>query len=106
MEDQNGNEIKKYFDPPHDTYYRAKLEIFSKDYKNGAGGWLTKPTQEGYSSTFFPDWTKQKLQQELALAWGNKKYFKYSQYTGEMSDGVRVRFYLRNDIITSAHPDL
>jgi hypothetical protein len=51
---------------------------------------LTKNSKGGLS-TFFPDsWTKQKLQQELAIAFDNKTFQGKNIWEGAMSDGIIV----------------
>lgn len=71
---------------------------------------LLFPNSQGFKvkkkeSTFFPDaWTKEKLHQEIALAFGNKICIKGNQYKGKMSDGVNLIFHIDNDIIKSAYP--
>ncbi len=55
-----------------------------------SGAWLTKNSKGGLS-TFFPDsWTKQKLQQELAIAFDNKTFQGKNIWEGAMSDGIIV----------------
>ncbi|MET4014768.1 hypothetical protein ABIB62_004631 [Mucilaginibacter sp. UYP25] len=69
---------------------------------------LKKKRTHGFS-TFFPDeWTKQKVQQEMTLAFKNKKY-QYTNkgidiYLGQMSDGVDCIMYIDKSKITSMHP--
>lgn len=80
-------------------YYKAKVRIYDLNFPQN-GGWKVKKNE----STFFPDlWTKQKLQEELALAWSNKK-LKNGLLKGTMSDGVEVLFQTENGIIKSAYP--
>ncbi|WP_316768708.1 EndoU domain-containing protein [Pedobacter frigiditerrae] len=80
-------------------YYNAKVEV----YNTHLSQWKKKKTNKGYS-TFFPDqWSKQKVQQEMALAFKNKK--KYPKYfKGKMSDGVNCIIYIENGKVTTMHP--
>jgi len=91
--------------PPGLGYYKARVEIWHSDFPPN-GAWLKKNSKGGMS-TFFPNsWTKQKLQQELAIALRNKIFIGKNAYKGTMSDGVDVIFYIDNGIIKSAHPSI
>lgn len=87
--------------------HEAKVEIYSVDFQGtanstGEAGWKVKG-----ESTFFPDsWSKERLLEELALAFKNKKFDRHNQWIGIMSDGVRVEFDINNNVIQSAHPIL
>lgn len=93
-------------------YYEAKVEIYNPEYpysQNSTGeiGWKLKNGNKGVA-TFFPKMTKQRLQQELALAFRNRIYCyssgKSSVFKGVMSDGVDCIIYLTNDKIASMYP--
>ena len=84
-------------------YYKAKVKIWHPDFPPN-GAWLTKNSKGGMSN-FFPDsWTKQKLQEELALAFKNKTFQKNNIWHGVMSDGIKVQFHIDNGIIKTAFP--
>ena len=57
-------------------------------------------------STFFPDdWTQQRVHEELAIAFENKKFQGGNAYDGTMSNGVKIRFHIENGVIKSAYPN-
>ncbi|UIR56356.1 EndoU domain-containing protein [Sphingobacterium sp. SRCM116780] len=86
-------------------YYKAKVQLYHLDFPNN-GHWKVKNSSKGMS-TFFPDsWDKKKLQNELAYAYTYRKYVEHNQYTGIMTDGVKVRFHIDNGIIKTAFPNL
>ena len=92
-------------------YYKAKVEIYNPDFpynqnSQGKTGWKVKDSKRGMS-TFFPDsWSKQKVQQEIALGYKSGKNVVGNQWIGKMSDGVEIKIYIENGIPTSAHPNL
>ena len=89
--------------PPGLGYYKAKVEIYNLDFLDN-GGWKVKNSKGGMS-TFFPDsWSKQRLQEELALAFKNKKYDKQNRWLGNLSDGVQVEFRIDNGIVKTVFP--
>lgn len=88
-------------------YYEAKVEIYSADFQGTANSTGEVGWKVNGLSTFFPDsWSKERLLEELALAFKNKKYDKYNRWIGTVSDGVDVVFHIDNNIIKSAHPKL
>lgn len=90
--------------PPGLGYYKAKLEVYNSEFPSNLG-WKVKQSQGGYS-TFFPDsWSKTKVQEELAHAFGNKIRQNGNANIGKMSDEVQIKFHIDdNNIITSCYP--
>lgn len=89
--------------PSNLGYYRAKVELHNPEFPNN-GGWKVKESQKGMS-TFFPDnWSKERLQQELAYAFKNKIHTGGNAWVGKMSDGVKVKLHINNGILESAYP--
>ena len=81
-------------------YYKGKVEMYHPDNVNN-GGWKTK----GDESTFFPDsWSKQTVQEEIAIAFKNKQRIAGNKYQGTMSDGTTLHMFLDGEKITSAFP--
>jgi hypothetical protein len=73
-------------------YYESKVSFYNSTYKNQF------PNSDGFKvktkkSTFFPDeWSKQRLLEEMALAYSRRKYIKDNLFLGKMSDGVDCAF--------------
>lgn len=100
---------------PPGGYYNAKMEMYDPNFTFTTNstkevGWVVKKSNKGYS-TFFPDsWSKQKVEEELTIAFRTKVY-DYTDphgtniYKGTMSDGVECIIYInKNNIVTSMHP--
>ena len=59
-------------------FYEAKVRVWIDEIEE----WRVKKDL----STFFPDnWSPQRIQEELAIAFKNKKFDKFNAYDGEMS---------------------
>ena len=79
-------------------FYEAKIRVWIVE----INAWRVKKKP----STFFPDdWSQQRIQEELAIAFQNKKFQSGNAYNGKMSNGVKVRFHIENGIIKSAYPN-
>jgi Bacterial EndoU nuclease/PA14 domain len=88
----NGNEI-----------YEAVVEV-----KNSAGVWIAKTGNNG-KSTFFPDnWTRQQVVNAINEAYTNKSIVSGNTYGATISNGMRIEMFIQNvngvDKIISAFP--
>ncbi|QEM10600.1 EndoU domain-containing protein [Mucilaginibacter rubeus] len=84
-------------------YYEAKIRIWNEEMFKPQ--FIKKSSNKGYS-TFFPDsWSKQRKQQEMALAFKNRRYIKrLGAYKGKMSDGEECILFINNNVIITMHP--
>ncbi|GEN68239.1 EndoU domain-containing protein [Chryseobacterium rhizosphaerae] len=79
-------------------FYEAKIRVWNAH----LGNWKMKKEL----STFFPDnWSRQRIHEELAIAFNNKKFGGGNAYDGKMSNGIKVRFHIDNGVIRSAYPN-
>lgn len=103
--DSGNNPIKYPLGPNGLGYYEARLQIKCEGLIQN-DGWKSKGSKRGGMATFFPDhWTPQKVREEIAFAFTNKEQTKLSTaFIGTMSDGVSLKIFIQNGIITTAFP--
>jgi hypothetical protein len=86
------------------SYYEIKVEVYHPDLLTNNGF-----KRKGDLSTFFPDeWTKQRVLEEVSLAYMNKTKKYGNLYKGNMSDGVECTFRINTQTnkIETAHPSI
>lgn len=87
-----------------DTFFKAKPQL---KYKNGQ--WIDKMDNGGYSSFFPNSWTKDRIMEEIAFAWKNRKIIDQSklyEFTGKTTTGQYIIFIERNGEIKTVFPKL
>ena len=89
------------------------IEIVKEENKNGVweayiqirhpktNTWVKKEK----TSTFFPiNWTHEQLVEKLKIAFLNKKRKYVYQYIGKTDCGVKIIFFLKNNLVVSCFP--
>lgn len=90
----------KLFHGP-DTFFKAKPQL---KYKNGQ--WIDKMDNGGYSSFFPSSWTKDRIMDEIAFAWKNKKEINATDgyFEGLCTTGQKLGMYIKNGEIKTIYP--
>jgi Bacterial EndoU nuclease len=80
--------------------FKAKVKI-----KNENGKWISKVSNQGYS-TFYPEsWSEEKTEKEIVHAFGNKRKVNGDLWEGKSTEGIIIQMYLKDDdSIASAFP--
>ncbi len=87
-----------------DTFFKAKVQL---KYKNGE--WIDKIDNGGYTSFFPASWKKDRIIEEIAFAWENRKVIdstRLFELTGRTTTGQEILFIERNNEIKTIFPIL
>lgn len=85
--------------PKINQAYKAKIKIKGKN-----GQYYNKRNNGGFASLFPENWSQQRMMEEIAFAFKNKKALSNIKYKGKSTNGIDIIFIIKNGIIKTVYP--